>query len=119
MHLAPIRLKLGDAVGMPIIELGRSILAGCKRSTHLARVYTIRAVRELDDKHPNVSLGQHVDDISNLVVARTENELVTRAVQSNVSQMPSAWKSPVNAWRSQTPKPPTELQRHCKASTSR
>ena len=37
VHLAPRRLRLGKAVGHPILEIGQSILAGCKRSTHLAR----------------------------------------------------------------------------------
>ena len=56
-----MRLKLGTTIGMPILELGRSMLAGCKRSTHLARVYMVRAVKELDiyrnsaaNRHPNI-----------------------------------------------------------------
>ena len=66
---------------MPILEIGQSILAGCKRSTHLARVYTVRAVKRLDDIHPHVTIGQHVDDISNLAVAQTEAQLVGRVVR--------------------------------------
>ena len=68
-------------MGFPILDLGRSILAGCKRSTHLARVYTLRAVKELDEAHPQVSIGQHVDDISNLVIADSSDELVGNAVR--------------------------------------
>jgi hypothetical protein len=81
VHLAPRRLRLGKAVGMPILEIGQSILAGCKRSTHLARVYTVTAIKELDAEHENVSTGQHVDDVSNLAVGRNEDELVGRAVK--------------------------------------
>jgi hypothetical protein len=81
VHLAPRRLRLGKAIGMPILEIGQSILAGCKRSTHLARVYTVTGIKELDDAHPDVSTGQHVDDVSNLAVGRNEDELVGRAVR--------------------------------------
>ena len=66
---------------MPIQELGQSILAGCKRSTHLARVYTLRGIKELDEDHSDVTTGQHVDDISNLAIGDNEDELVGRAVK--------------------------------------
>ena len=81
VNLAPRRLRLGKAVGMPILEIGQSILAGCKRSTHVARVYTVTGIKELDDEHADVSTGQHVDDVSNLAVGRNEDELVGRAVR--------------------------------------
>ena len=81
VHLAPRRLQLGKAIGMPILEIGQSILAGCKRSTHLARVYTVRAVKKLDEDHPHMNIGQHVDDISNLAVAKNEDQLVGRVVR--------------------------------------
>ena len=81
VHLAPRRLRLGKAISFPILEIGQSILAGCKRSTHLASVYTVTAIKELDAEHEHVSIGQHVDDISNLTVASTEDELVGRAVR--------------------------------------
>ena len=81
VHLAPRRLRLGKAVGMPILEIGRSIIAGCKRSTHLARLLTVTTIKELDATHTDVSTGQHVDDISNLAVGSTEDELVGRAVK--------------------------------------
>jgi hypothetical protein len=81
VHLAPRRLRLGRAVGMPILEIGCSIIAGCKRSTHLARVLTVTAIKELDAAHENVSTGQHVDDVSNLAKGSTEDELVGRAVK--------------------------------------
>lgn len=38
VHHGPRRLKLRRAVGESVGSLGRSIYAGCKRSTHLARV---------------------------------------------------------------------------------
>ena len=66
---------------MPILEIGQSILAGCKRSTHLARVYTVAGIKELDEAHTDVTTGQHVDDVSNLTIGRNEDELVGRAVK--------------------------------------
>ena len=81
VHHAPRRLKLGAAIGQPILRLGRSILAGCKRSTDLARVYTLRLVSALAESHPLVTLYQHVDDISNLVVASSTDHLVSAAVE--------------------------------------
>jgi hypothetical protein len=69
VHHSPRRLKHGNAVGEAIVKLGRSILAGCKRSTHLARVYTLTMVRDLAAKHKSIQLFQHVDDMSNIVVS--------------------------------------------------
>ena len=51
IHHAPRRLKLGNAIGDVVFGFGRSILAGCKRSTDLARVYTIRMVKQLHRKY--------------------------------------------------------------------
>ena len=59
VHQAPRRLKLGTAIGEPILELGRSILAGCSRSTDVARVYTLRMVKTLACCHPLVKIYQH------------------------------------------------------------
>ena len=56
------------------------MLAGCKRASHFARVYTLRMVRALHKQHANVFLYQHVDDMSNLVVAQTRTSLVQRAL---------------------------------------
>ena len=58
VHHAPRRLKLGTALSEPITALGRSILAGCKRSTQLARLYTLPMVNALSkfQKRGNVNL---------------------------------------------------------------
>ena len=78
VHHAPRLLRLGSSIGQVIAGMGRSILAGCKRSTHFARVYTIRMVRHLHQRHQYVKLYQHVDDISNLITAATKQSLVLR-----------------------------------------
>ena len=79
VHQAPRRLKLGKALGDCISNLGRSILAGCKRSTHFARVYLLKMVRQLAEAHPDTSLYLHVDDISNLTKGGSQKELSDKA----------------------------------------
>ena len=70
VHHAPRLLKLGPVLSDPIQTLGRSILAGCKRSTQLARVYTLQMVEALAKAHEGfTSLYIHVDDISALTKA--------------------------------------------------
>ena len=48
-------------------QFSRSIIDGCKRSTGLARVYTLRMANDLDKSRPPVELFLHVDDVSNAV----------------------------------------------------
>lgn len=60
----------------PILQMGRSMLAGCSRSTDFARVYTFRMVKTLACCHPLVKIFQHLDDISNLVIGKTSFGLV-------------------------------------------
>ena len=80
VHHAPRRLKLGKALSEPIVRMGRSILAGCKRSTPLARVYTLNMVKVLANTHSTfTSLYIHVDDISTLTKASSGKEMVKRA----------------------------------------
>lgn len=81
IHLAPRRLKMGTAIGDAVTELGGSILAGCKRSTGFARTYTLRFVIGLARRFRQVSLYQHVDDMTNLCKPTFNNNLVTLALQ--------------------------------------
>ena len=80
VHQAPRKLKIGRAMGDTIFGLGRSILAGCKRSTQLARAYTLRMVRRLAAAHPRVVLFQHVDDMTNLIKPETFSSYVEETV---------------------------------------
>ena len=80
MHQAPRRLKMGKSMGEVIAVLGRAILAGCKRSTQLARAYTLRMVRKLNANHPAIDLYQHVDDMTNLVKGSSESNIVEETV---------------------------------------
>ena len=88
VHHSPRRLKLGATIGDAISNLGRSILAGCKRSTHLARVYTLRMVRELSSTHASTRTYQHVDDISNWCWESRRSRLFRRQ-----SAMPNTLRS--------------------------
>ena len=81
MHQAPRCLKLSTAFGEIVQALGRAILAGCKRSTQLARAYTLRMVKRLSMEHPGITLYQHVDDMTNLVRPRSAASLAEEAVQ--------------------------------------
>ena len=84
VHHAPSRLKLGKALGEAIAALGCSIIAVCKRSTSLARVYTLLMVDDLDKGHPSVELHIHVDDVPNEVKADGDKGLIEVALDYSV-----------------------------------
>ena len=51
------------------------MLAGCKRSTHFARVYIVRMIKTLADTHKrHVDIYQHVGDMSTLITANSTSE---------------------------------------------
>ena len=56
VHMAPRVLKIGNAFGEIIEAIGRSILAGCKRSTTLARALSIRMVHSLAKRHSAIDI---------------------------------------------------------------
>ena len=63
VHHAARRLKTRDTVGEPMIGLGRAILAGCKRSTDLARLYLshmlgVRRREGGEEKQTSVEAGK-------------------------------------------------------------
>jgi hypothetical protein len=80
-HIAPRMLKMGKAVGRCVEGFGRSIIAGDKRSTQLARAYTLRLVRYMATKFLEVTLYQHVDDMTNLVKPESEGQLAITAIR--------------------------------------
>lgn len=67
-------------MGRTLLGLGSSILAGCKRSTGLARYLTVRAVKALAARFEHVPIYQHVDDVSNLIRADTETQAISDMV---------------------------------------
>ena len=81
VHHAPRRLKLGKAMGNAIAKFGRSMIAGCKRSTQLARLYTVGGIKKLARVHKNIQLYQHVDDVSNLVADESGQNAVVKTLR--------------------------------------
>ena len=84
VHQAPRRLKIGKAYGDAIGVLGRAILAGCKRSTQLARAYTLRMVRRLAADFGHVDLHQHVDDMT-VFIKPAANHLLAEEAYSYIN----------------------------------
>lgn len=75
-HHGPRRLKLGKTIGQSIVAFGEFVLVGCKRSSHLARVYMSRMMKDLCCSNIGVKPFQHVDDISNLIVGSFARQVV-------------------------------------------
>ena len=109
IHQAQRRLKLGKTIGECIRNLGRSILAGCKRSTHLARVYLLEMIKNLAGQHKSTSVYVHVDDISNLTKGKNRRRYTTEPGHgqrtSNSGQWHSSWRSLIRALSYQTAGP--------------
>ena len=81
VHQAPRRLKLGKTIGEAIAKFGRSMIAGCKRSTQLARLYTVGGIKQLAELHKGVQMYQHVDDVSNLVADDSKQNAVVKTLR--------------------------------------
>ena len=80
-HLAPRRLKMGKAVGKAVCTFGCSMLAGCKRSTQMARTYTLRFVKKMAKDFAEVTLYQHVDDMTNMIAPLNDSRLAITAIE--------------------------------------
>ena len=84
VHAAPRRLKMGKSLGRIVSLMARSILAGCKRSTDLARLYLLQPIRKVYEHSTQVSTHQHVDDISSIAVFATSDWLHRSALRSAI-----------------------------------
>ena len=63
-HMAPRRLRIGQAYGHNISAPGRGVLAGCSSSTSLSRLYLARPLRvAIDAGHTDDDIGVNVDDV--------------------------------------------------------
>jgi len=60
-HLAP-RVIQASGFTSEALQVFRSIIAGCKSSVALTRVYLRNAIKEIDDKHPDANVNLFVDD---------------------------------------------------------
>ncbi len=80
VHRAPRVLRVRGCYGEPIARTGRSVLAGCTLSTSFARAYLCPLRRRCgsDQFH---TLAQHVDDLTQLIVASTPQLAALRAIR--------------------------------------
>ncbi len=70
-HRAPRVVCTGVAVSKPIVGAARSILAGCQQSVSWARGLLHKMVENLGYIVPGSICFEHVDDLSQVVTART------------------------------------------------
>ena len=81
-HRAPRVLRVNGCCAEPIPATGVSILAGCTLSTSLSRAFTHGPVRGpeagLQANGSEHEIGQHVDDVNQVVIADSEAAVVRR-----------------------------------------
>ena len=109
IHAAPRMLKMNKTVGEVICTVRRGIVAGCKRSQQMAKAYTNRHVDRLRrsfvvslpihvpkgcsaKQEANIRMAhkfkggmrvfQHVDDLTQVMWAKSEKELASKAFDS-------------------------------------
>jgi hypothetical protein len=80
LHKAPRALRARGCCGEAFPRTGRSVLAGCTLSTSFARAF-VNPVRERCPDDRWHTLGQHVDDLTQLIVTNTRAALVAKAVR--------------------------------------
>ena len=68
LHSGPRVLSHGGACAEPLLDVSRSILAGCISSTRLARASLRDALLESIDEG-GATTGAHVDDINQIIIA--------------------------------------------------
>ena len=69
LHKAPRFLVAGGCVGDPLVDTGRSILAGCLQSCSWARGLLNELLVKLNQVHPRSICYEHVDDLAQTIVA--------------------------------------------------
>ncbi len=85
-HRAPRILRAAGSFGSCIKATGRSLLAGCTLSTSLSRGFLCRPLQrccEASRRHKGKAshgVNQHVDDVNQVVIADTEEEVATRCL---------------------------------------
>ena len=81
-HTAPRILKVGNCISEPIVEMGKSILAGCQQSVSFARGMLWELVDKLCNALPRNPVHEHVDDLAQPIIARSQVELRKKLVQA-------------------------------------
>jgi hypothetical protein len=80
LHKAPRVLRARGCCGDVVPRTGRSVLAGCTLSTSFARAF-VNPVRQRCPDDRWHTLGQHVDDLTQLMMTQTRSALIAKAVQ--------------------------------------
>ncbi len=79
MHRAPRMLRVQGCHGSSIARTGRSVLAGCTLSTSFARAY-LRPLTLACQSDDSCTLSQHVDDLTQSIIAPTRQLAIARAI---------------------------------------
>ncbi len=79
MHRAPRVLRVQGCHAEPVERTGRSVLPGCTLSTSFARAY-LKPLREACGSSTACTVTQHVDDLTQSVVAATRQLAIARAI---------------------------------------
>ncbi len=91
LHRGPRFLRVDGCDGDVIERTGRSVLPGCTMSTSFARAY-LKPLRDACGTDPLCRLSQHVDDLTQLVVAPTRQLAIARAIRYGRSLAEEATK---------------------------
>ena len=84
-HTGERLLKIDESFGPFIRSIGRGILAGCTSSTSFARLFLASPLRKVVDASADISVGVHVDDVSQTCTDVLEDSLSKRAVASGIA----------------------------------
>ena len=80
MHRGLRAIRYMKGVGRVIKGTGRSYLAGCTLTTSLARARMITVFDEVE-KEEGVSESQHVDDVTQIISQKSQEETVSKAIK--------------------------------------
>jgi len=89
-HLAPRVIQV-NGFSSELIQVFRSILAGCKHSVALTRAYLMRNMLHTTTKHPETHTSLFVDDTTMQATANTLHEVLEKLVPTV-----STWAEGVN-----------------------
>ena len=87
VHRAPRVLRAAGTLGPVLSDTGRSILAGCSLSTSLSRAFLRDPVQDCQrtaasgDGQVDHLLGQHVDDLAQILRADSDRSLLQATVR--------------------------------------
>ena len=75
-------LKVGKSLGPTITDCSNSMVAGCQQAVSWARGILRELVEKLSLVDPEFPVHVHVDDLSHVLVAETNNELERKLLEA-------------------------------------